>query len=445
MCLNVCLNLIYSNQHYILNNVYISISISCVSKNIRIGVKCMSNQDFYTRARNLKESISDYEALKNNIKTGIDIYEETTKRRKNILDFLNSTEEDWKDYRWQLKNVFTNVEDLNKILNLSQEDINQISVISKKYRFSISPYFLSMIDPNNPDDILKKQSIPGIEELDETGELDPMDETGTSLDSCITRRYPDRLIINVTNKCPMFCRHCQRKRLILDRDTSLPKELLLKAIDYIKVNSEIRDVLITGGDALMLSDNRLNWLLNEIRSIKHVEIIRIGTRIPVTMPQRVTKKLVSILKKYHPLYINTQFNHPLEITPESSKACIMLADAGISLGNQMVLLNGINNNKFVVRKLNQELLKIRVKPYYIFHPKDVRGTGHFSVQIKEGIEIMQSLRGYTSGLAIPQYIVNGPKGLGKTPILPQYLISNDDEKAVFMNWQGKTFEIFNKK
>lgn len=405
----------------------------------------MSNSAFYAKAERLKESISDYEAVKGNIKTGIDVYEDTLKRKKKILSFLNASEEDWMDYKWQLKNSFTDVESLSTVLNLSQTHIDNINAVSKKYRFSLSPYFLSMIDYNNPNDVVMKQSIPQIEELDESGELDPMDEAGTSLHSCITRRYPDRLIINVTNKCAMFCRHCQRRRLILDKDTSLPKEQLLKAFDYIRENREIRDVLITGGDPLMLSDHRIDWILSEVRSIEHVEIIRIGTRVPISMPQRITNELVDILKKYHPLYINIQCNHPLEITPESSKACNMLANAGIPLGNQMVLLKGINNDKFVVRKLNQELLKIRVKPYYIFHPKDVKGTGHFSVQIKEGMEIMQSLRGYTSGLAIPQYIVNGPKGLGKTPILPQYLISTDDEKSVFKNWQGKTFEILNKK
>jgi lysine 2,3-aminomutase len=193
----------------------------------------------------------------------------------------------------------------------------------------------------------------------------------------------------------------------------------------------------------MVLDEMLDWLLGELRKIKHVEIIRLGTRTPVTLPQRVTKELVDILKKYHPVFVNTQFNHPMEVTPESKQACEMLADAGIPLGNQMVLLNGVNNNKFVVRKLNQALLKIRVKPYYIFHPKKIKGTSHFWVRIEDGLEIMESLRGRTSGLAIPTYIINGPKGMGKTPILPNYLMYLGTDKAAFRNWQGDYFEVDN--
>jgi lysine 2,3-aminomutase len=202
---------------------------------------------------------------------------------------------------------------------------------------------------------------------------------------------------------------------------------------------EIRDVLITGGDALMLSDQALERLLQDLRSIPHVEIIRLGTRTPVTLPQRITPQLVEILKRYHPLYINTHFNSPAEITAEAKAACNLLADAGIPLGNQMVLLNGVNNNKYIVRRLNQLLLTLRVKPYYIFHPKTVQGTSHFWVRIEEGLEIMENLRGYTSGMAIPTYIVNGPGGLGKTPILPNYLLYIGKDKAVFRNWENKKF------
>ena len=202
-------------------------------------------------------------------------------------------------------------------------------------------------------------------------------------------------------------------------------------------------MLITGGDAFLASDELIEWMLKELRAIPHVEIIRLGSRTPVTLPQRITQKLVDVLKKYHPVFVNTHFNHPREITPEAKTACGMLADAGIPLGNQMVLLKGVNNDKYVVRKLNQKLLTIRVKPYYIFHPKTVKGTSHFWVKIGEGLEIMESLRGRTSGLAIPTYIINGPNGLGKTPIMPNYLLYTGKDKAAFRNWQGKSFEVDN--
>ena len=241
----------------------------------------------------------------------------------------------------------------------------------------------------------------------------------------------------------MFCRFCQRRRLIGETDRVVPKPKIQKAIEYVRENSEIRDVLITGGDAFLASDEMIEWMLKELRSIPHVEVIRFGTRTPVTLPQRITKSLVDILKKHHPVFVNTHFNHPREITPEAKTACEMLADAGIPLGNQMVLLNGVNNDKYVVRKMNQKLLTIRVKPYYIFHPKTVKGTSHFWVKIEEGLEIMESLRGRTSGLAIPTYIINGPNGLGKTPIMPNYLLCLGKDQASFRNWQGEYFEVEN--
>jgi KamA family protein len=270
-----------------------------------------------------------------------------------------------------------------------------------------------------------------------------MDEEHSSPVPSVTRRYPDRLIIKVTNQCGMYCRFCQRRRLIGETDRAVSPETLRKAIDYIREQPEIRDVLITGGDALMLSDEVLDRLLKNLRAIPHVEIIRLGTRTPVTLPQRITPELVEMLKKYHPLYINTHFNSPAEITAEARLACDRLANVGIPLGNQMVLLNGVNNNKFVVRRLNQLLLTLRVKPYYIFHPKAVRGTSHFWVRLEEGMEIMEGLRGYTSGLAVPTYIVNGPDGLGKTPLIPNYLLYIGKDKAVFRNWENKNFEVEN--
>lgn len=392
----------------------------------------------------LRSTIDDYLSVKDDIKTGLEASDAIRSQKDRIMKKLGASEEQWSDYKWQLANRFTSVEDFEDVIPLSREEKEQIAAVGKAYRFAISPYYLSLVDPDNPECPIKRQSIPSVEELDDRGELDPMDEEGWTPEEFVTRRYPDRLIIKVTNLCGMYCRFCQRRRLIGECDTHAPRENLKKAIGYVREHDEIRDVLITGGDAFLLSDSTIEWILSELRSIEHVEIIRFGTRTPVTLPQRITDNLVKILSKYHPVYVNTHFNCPREITEESKAACDKLADAGIPLGNQMVLLNGVNNDPFVVRKLNQSLLRLRVKPYYIFHPKTVKGTSHFWVRIEEGIEIMESLRGRTSGLAIPTYIVNAPKGFGKTPILPNYLSYIGSEKAVFRNWEGRRFEVRNK-
>ncbi|AZT89406.1 glutamate 2,3-aminomutase [Caldicellulosiruptor changbaiensis] len=395
------------------------------------------------RFEKLKEAIQDYLDVKDTIKTGIEDEEKIEYQKKKILSYFGAGENDWENYKWQLKNRIASAKILKVLLNLDEKEAQQIEQVGKIYRFAISPYYLSLIDPNDPNCPIKRQSVPSSLELVEKGELDPMDEEHTSPTKIITQRYPDRLIIKVTNICGMFCRFCQRRRLIGETDTHASLDDITDAIEYVAQNPNIRDVLITGGDALMLSDEILEWILRSLRQIRHVEIIRIGTRAPVTLPQRITKELVDMLKKYHPIYINTHFNHPREITKDSKRACEMLSDAGVPLGNQMVLLNGVNNHKYIVRKLNQELLKIRVKPYYIFHPKRVKGTSHFWVTIEEGMEIIESLRGRTSGMAVPTYIINAPKGKGKTPIMPNYLLYFGKDKVVFRNWEGEVFEVDN--
>ncbi|ADQ05496.1 lysine 2,3-aminomutase YodO family protein [Caldicellulosiruptor owensensis OL] len=391
----------------------------------------------------LKEAIKDYLEVRDTIKTGIEDEERIEYQKRKILSYFRACEKDWANYKWQLKNRITSAKILKELLNLDEKEAQQIEEVAKVYRFAISPYYLSLIDPDDPNCPIKKQSVPSSFELIEKGELDPMDEEHTSPTKIVTQRYPDRLIIKVTNICGMFCRFCQRRRLIGETDTHASLDDITDAIEYVAKNPHIRDVLITGGDALMLSDEILEWILRSLRQIPHVEIIRIGTRAPVTLPQKITKELVDMLKKYHPIYINTHFNHPREITKESKRACEMLADSGIPLGNQMVLLNGVNNDKYIVRKLNQQLLKIRVKPYYIFHPKRVKGTSHFWVTIEEGMEIIESLRGRTSGMAVPTYIINAPKGKGKTPIMPNYLLYFGKGKVVFRNWEGEVFEAEN--
>ncbi|MBS4534659.1 glutamate 2,3-aminomutase [Clostridium sp. D2Q-14] len=396
------------------------------------------------RAEELKRRVDDYLKIRDSIPKGLDLADKYKKNKDYILRVLNGTEEDWEDYRWQLSNRISDVKILEKLIDLTPEEKRQIEEVGKKYRWAISPYYVSLMDKKDKYDPIRMLSIPmEVELTDEIGDNDPMAEEFTNPAGSITRRYPDRLIVNVTNECAMYCRHCQRRRNIGQEDQHKTTDIIQESIDYIRENEEIRDVLITGGDPLTLPDNRLEWILNELKNIPHVEYIRIGSRIPVTMPQRITDELVSMLKKYHPIYINTHFNHPKEVSEEAKKACEKLSNAGIPLGNQAVLLNGINNDKYVMRLLNQELLKIRVRPYYIFHAKHVKGTTHFNTSVDDGIEIMEYLRGYTSGLAIPTYIVNAPKGQGKTPILPQYLISRGKDFIKIRTWEGNVVEYEN--
>ena len=401
------------------------------------------HQESIARAEELKSRIEDYMDEYDNISKGLKLSKEYETQKKRILEILGASNEDWDDYKWQLQNRINSTQQITKILNLSEDEVKSIEKISNEYRWAISPYYASLIDPNDKFDPIKLLSIPTVYENVGLGSIDPMNERGTNPAGSITRRYPDRLIINTTNVCAMYCRHCQRRRNISDTDTHQNKNILQESIDYIRDNKEIRDVLITGGDPLTMSDQMLEWLISEVRKIEHVEIIRLGTRTPVTLPQRITDELVDMLKKYHPIYINTHFNHPKEVTNEAKLACEKLANAGIPLGNQAVLLNGINNDKHVMKCLNQELLKIRVRPYYIFHAKYVIGTEHFVTSIDEGIEIIEYLRGYTSGMAIPTYIVNAPGGLGKTPILPQYLISRGKNTVKIRTWEGNVLEIKN--
>ena len=302
----------------------------------------------------LKDNIEEYQKIKPYILTGHDRKEKIEVLKNEILSKLNATEKDWNNYKWQMKNRISDPELIGELLSLDSKKIEKITMVAQKYRFAVSPYYLSLIDIENIDKCpIYKQAIPSEEELENTGKLDPMDEEGTSVGDLITRRYPDRLIIKVTNVCGMFCRFCQRRRAIGECDEAAAKDKIIDSIQYVRDSKEIRDVLITGGDAFLISDATIEWILKELRSIEHVEMIRFGSRTPVTLPQRITEKLVSILKSYGPVYVNTHFNSVREMTPEAKEACAKLADAGIPLGNQMVLLNGVNNDKFLVRKMNQ--------------------------------------------------------------------------------------------
>ena len=362
-----------------------------------------------------------------------------------ILEILGGTEDDWQNWKWQLKNRIRDSHTLALILGLGELDKKRIDRVSKVYRWAISPYYLSLIGADCENSPIYRQAVPDIRELTPGGSLDPMNEAQSSPAPCVTRRYPDRMIINVTNQCAMYCRHCQRRRNIGENDHHANLQDIAAALKYVACNREIRDVLITGGDALMLNNRVLKSILEELHSIPHVEIKRLGTRVPVTLPQRITSELCDILRRYPPIYINTQFNHPREVTAEAKLACDRLISAGAVLGNQAVLLKGVNDNPFVMRKLNQELLKIRVRPYYIFHAKDVQGTRHFQTSIDTGLDIMNSLRGHTSGLAIPTYIINAPGGLGKIPLMPNHIVEHLPEKVVLRTWKGDLVEIENQK
>lgn len=396
------------------------------------------------RADELRGRIKDYLKVKNKIHSGFALDNDFNDKKKILLEMFNAKETDWSNWRWQMTHRINNVDVLRHLVDLTDEQVKAITKVGKKYRWAISPYYAALVAIDGPDGPIWRQAVPGIEEMDENGIDDPMGEEFTSPAPCITRRYPDRLIINVTNQCAMYCRHCQRRRNIGEVDRHKPSRDLQAALAYIRNNPEIRDVLITGGDALLLSDRVLDWLLSELDSIEHVEIKRIGTRTIVTMPQRITPELCSVLEKHPPIYINTQFNHPQEVTPEVAEACDRLIKAGVVLGNQAVLLKGINNDPHIMKKLNQELLKIRVRPYYIFHAKQVKGTGHFITSVDEGIGIMEKLRGYTSGLAVPTYIINAPNGLGKTPVLPQYVLARDEHHVKLRTWEKKLLPYPNK-
>ncbi len=398
------------------------------------------------RAEELKNSIADYLQIEGQIETGFRQLNRSIKNKELILDYFAASEDDWDNWAWQMKNSISDVDVLNKFINFSKKDKDDLIEVSSFFRWALSPYYLSLIDFDNfAQSPIYKQAIPSILELtDEKGENDPMAETTTSPEVRITRRYPDRLIINVTNQCPMYCRHCQRRRNFGEKDEHALRSELEKSLEYIRRNKEIRDVLITGGDSLMLSNTMIDWILGELDNIAHVEIKRLGTRCPVTLPQRITPELCAILEKYPPIYINTQFNSPMEVTPEAKKACDMLIKAGVILGNQAVLLRGINDDSHIMKKLNQELLRIRVKPYYIFHAKQVKGTTHFITKVETGLKIMQDLRGFTSGLAIPTYIINATGGLGKTPLLPEYLISVDEDEVIIRTWENKIINFENK-
>lgn len=352
--------------------------------------------------------------------------------------FKNVTPEQWNDWHWQVRNRITTVEQLKKVINLTDGEEKAIEESLALLRMAITPYYASLMDPDDPNCPIRKQAVPTSLELHrgEADMEDPLHEDTDSPVECLTHRYPDRVLLLVTDQCSMYCRHCTRRRFAGQTDNAVPSDRIDKAIEYIKNTPRVRDVLISGGDALVISDDRLEYVLKSLREIPHVEVIRIGSRTPVVMPQRITQQLVDMIKKYHPVWLNTHFNHPKEVTPASMEACRMLADAGVPLGNQTVLLRGINDCVHVMKRLMHLLVKMRVRPYYIYQCDLSLGIEHFRTKVSKGIEIIEGLRGHTSGFAVPTFAVDAPGGGGKIPIMPQYLISMSDERVVMRNYEG---------
>ena len=352
--------------------------------------------------------------------------------------FKDIPDELWNDWQWQVANRVETLEDLKKYVKLTPEEEDGVKKCLGTLRMAITPYYLSLINPDDPFDPVRRQAIPTAAELYQAPEdqLDPLHEDTDSPVPGLTHRYPDRVLFLVTDQCSMYCRHCTRRRFAGQTDTAVPDSQIEGCLEYIRNHPEVRDVLLSGGDVLMISDEKLEYIISELRKIPHVEIVRLGSRTPVVCPQRITPALCNMLKKYHPIWLNTHFNHPNEITEESRRACAMLADAGIPLGNQTVLLHGVNDCVHVMKKLVQALVYIRVRPYYIYVCDLSMGLTHFRTPVSKGIEIIEGLRGHTSGYAVPTFVVDAPGGGGKTPVMPNYVISQTPRKTILRNFEG---------
>lgn len=347
----------------------------------------------------------------------------------------------WTDWHWQLRNSINRVDTFEKLLGIELKDVERrkIALTLRKFPLSITPYYLSLIDTNDfRNDPIFRQAFPDPKELkiDKCDMSDPLAEDQDSPAPGITHRYPDRVLFHVSNVCSMYCRHCTRKRKVGDTDSIPDRNQVRAGLDYIRGATEVRDVLLSGGDPLMLSDQYLDWILTELRQIKHVQVIRIGSRMPVVLPYRITDDLVDMLKKHHPLWLNTHFNHPREITSSSKQALRKLADAGIPLGNQTVLLAGVNDCVRIIKSLVHKLVENRVRPYYLYQCDLSEGLSHFRTPVGKGIEIMEGLIGHTSGFSVPTYVIDAPGGGGKIPLTPNYLISLSTNKVVLRNYEG---------
>ena len=344
-------------------------------------------------------------------------------------------ESDWQDWRWQMRNRIRTAEDLRAWLEPSADEIAAIESLAQRFRFVITPYYASLMDPSNPACPVRRQVVPRLAELeDPAGLADPLGEVSHSPVKNVIRVYRDRIAFCVNNECALYCRYCLRKRMVGDEDWTMQKRELEAALDWIARTPEIRDVLLTGGDPLVYSDAKLEWLLGRLRAIPHVELIRLGTRLPVTLPFRVTDGLCRMLERFHPIWLNTHFNHPRELTAEAAAACDRLLRAGIPVGNQSVLLRGINDSLEVMQSLCETLVRMRVRPYYVYQAQLLEGTEHFRVPIEQGQAIFRGMRGRTSGFAIPEYVLDTPHG--KVPLELPFVKGRDGDDYVVEAWDG---------
>ncbi|KUP06478.1 lysine 2,3-aminomutase [Bacillus coahuilensis p1.1.43] len=367
----------------------------------------------------------------------MDLYEPSV-HWKDIVLWKDVTEEQWNDWLWQLTNTIRTLDDLKKVINLTPEEEEGVKISTKTIPLNITPYYAWLMNKNDPRCPIRMQSVPLGQEIHKTKyDLeDPLHEDEDSPVPGLTHRYPDRVLFLVTNQCSMYCRYCTRRRFSGQIGMGVPKKQIDRAIQYIKDNDGIRDVLLSGGDALLINDQVLEYIIKSLREIPHIEIIRLGTRAPVVFPQRITDKLVGILKKYHPVWLNTHFNTSIEITKEAKEACEKLVNAGVPVGNQAVILAGINDSVSIMKKLMHDLVKIRVRPYYIYQCDLSEGIGHFRAPISKGLEIIEGLRGHTSGYAVPAFVVDAPGGGGKITLQPNYLLAQGSKHVVLRNFEG---------
>ena len=357
-------------------------------------------------------------------------------RRKQLFPDVSDAE--WNNWKWQVRNRIETLDELKKYIRLTAEEEEGVRKSLETLRMAITPYYLSLINPDDPDDPVRRQCIPTAAEthISPADLLDPLHEDEDSPTPGLTHRYPDRVLFLITDMCSMYCRHCTRRRFAGQKDCESTSDRIEKALEYIERTECVRDVLLSGGDALMVGDEKLEYIIRRLRAIPHVEIVRIGSRTPVVCPQRITPELCAMLKKYNQVWLNTHFKHPNEVTPEAVRACEMLADAGVPLGNQSVLLRGVNDCVYVMRDLVHLLVKMRVRPYYIYQCDLSQGLEHFRTPVSKGIEIIEGLRGHTSGFCVPTFVVDAPGGGGKTPVMPQYVISQAPGKVVLRNFEG---------
>ena len=362
--------------------------------------------------------------------------------------FGEASRQEWNDWHWQQRNRLRGLEELDEAIGLTDAEREAFRACEGAFRTAVTPYYAALIDREDPACPIRRQALPDLGETDERDfELeDPLAEEAHMPVPGVTHRYPDRVLFYVTHNCPVYCRHCTRKRKVSDPTTAASTGQIERGLDYIAGNDQVRDVLLSGGDPLTLSDARLDAILGRLRAIDHVEVVRIGTRNPVTLPQRITDDFCDMLRAHRPVYLNTHFNHPRELTDEATEALGRLLSASCVLGNQMVLLRGVNDDPETVMQLNRRLLEVGCRPYYILQCDMARGITHFRTSLKRGLEIMDHLRGRIAGMGVPDFVVDLPGGGGKVELVPNYVEEVDadgegDRRIVFRNWAGETFEF----